>query len=138
MRQSVPRRLRAPVILAAVSAAVLVVGGATHGWSGVAYVLPIPIVLVAAFFALGKRDTDTGALLRRELDERQANERLEVQALVGRALSIAVAVAFTIAWATGTMLWPWGAMLGVMAVAFVGGRLVYADHGSPHGDPEVN
>ena len=112
--------------------------GAIHGWSGVAYVLPIPIVLVVTLFVLGGRDTDAGALIRRELDERQAHERLEVQALVGRVLSIAVAIAYTIAWATGTTLWPWGAMLGLMVIAFIGGRLLYAEHGSRHGDPEVN
>ena len=138
MKQFVPRRLHAPAILAVVSVAALAVGGATHGWSGVAYVLPIPIVVVVAFFVLGGRDTDTGALIRRDLDERQAHERLKVQALVGRIMSIAVAIAYTIAWATGTTLWPWGAMLGLMAAAFIAGRLFYAEHGSGHGDPEVN
>lgn len=137
MKRSIPRRAGVPALLAIVSAAAIAVGGATRGWSGVAYVVPIPIVLVLAFFVLGSRDTDTGALIRRDLDERQALERLEVQALVGRALSVATAVAYTVAWVTGTTLWPWGAMLGVMAVAFVGGRLVYTDHGSRHSNPDV-
>ena len=135
MKLSVPPRLRAPVILSVASVAALAVGGATHGWSGLAYVLPIPVVVVTAFFVLGGRDTDSGALIRSERDERQAHERLRVQAVVGRVLSIAVA--YEIAWATGATLWPWGAMLGVIAVAFIGGRRIYAAHGNSHGDPEV-
>lgn len=138
MKQRVPRRLRTLVIFAVGSVAVLVVGGATHGWSGVAYVLPIPIVVVVAFFVLGRRDTEAGALISRELDERQALERLEVQALVGRVLSIAVAIAYTIAWATGMTLWPWGVMLGVMTFAFVAGRLVHRWRGGDHADREVD
>ena len=89
MKLSVPPRLRAPVILSVASVAALAVGGATHGWSGLAYVLPIPVVVVTAFFVLGGRDTDSGALIRSERDERQAHERLRVQAVVGRVLSIA-------------------------------------------------
>jgi hypothetical protein len=124
-------RLRAPALLAAASLIALAVGGSTHGWASVADIAPIPIAAVAGLYVLGGRDTDAGAAVRRQLDERQAQQRLQIQALVGRVLSIGVAVAYIVASATGATLWPWALLLGLVAVSFVGGWLV---HGERRGD----
>jgi hypothetical protein len=107
---------------------VLAIGGAVFGWASLVYLAPIPIVAVATLYVLGGRDTDTGALIRDELDERQAYERLEVQALVGRVLSLAVAIAYMLAVATNAELWPWAILLGLMVISFVAGRLRYGEH----------
>jgi hypothetical protein len=85
-------------------------------------VAPIPIVVVVALVALSGRDSDTGAMVRGQLDERQEYERLRVQALVGRVLSIAVAIAYAIAVAADSKLWPWAILIGLMAVSFLVGR----------------
>lgn len=85
----------------------------------------------------GGRDSDAGALVRHELDERQAHQRLQVQALVGRVLSLAVALAYMIAVATKAELWPWAILLGVTAIAFVMGRLFYGEHGQRGTDQDA-
>lgn len=131
---SISPRLRAPALLAAAAAVALVVGGATHGWASVADVLPIPLVAVVALFILGGRDSDRGAAVRRQLDERQAEQRLKVQALVGRVLSLAVAVGYIVATSTKAALWPWAILLGLLTISFLGGWLAYGDHGGTHGD----
>jgi hypothetical protein len=130
MKRSIPPRLRAPALLAVGALVVLAIGGATHGWASVAYVVPIPVVVVIALYISGGRDNDMGAAIRYELDERQAYERLKVQALVGRVLSLAVAVAYLVASAAKVALWPWAILLGLMVISFLVGRLVYGEHAS--------
>jgi hypothetical protein len=132
--KSMPSRLRAPALLTAATLIVLAIGGVTRGWGSVADVAPIPIVAIVALYLWGGRDTDAGALIRRELDERQAHQRLEVQALVGRVLSLAVGLAYMIAVATKAKLWPWAILLGLMAIAFVAGRLIYSERGHSETD----
>lgn len=137
MKRSLSPRLRAPVLFAAGTLVVLVLGGAAYGWSSVADVVPIPLIIIVALYALGRRDTDSGALIRRQLDERQAYDRLKVQALVGRVLSLSVATAYTIAVATKARLWPWAILLGLMTISFVTGRLLYVDHDSHRADQDT-
>jgi len=75
---------------------------------------------------------------RHQLDERQSQDRLKVQALVGRVLSAAVAVAYIAASAANTALWPWAVLLGLMAISFISGRLIYGEHlTSRHGSDKT-
>jgi MFS family permease len=124
--------MRAPALLAIGGLAALAIGGATHGWASVADVAPIPIVIVAAFVILGGRDTDPGAAIRRQLDERQAQQRLKVQALVGRVLSLAVAIGYLVASATSATLWPWAVLLGLLCISFLAGWLTYGERLGRH------
>jgi hypothetical protein len=134
---SISPRLRAPALLAAAGSVALVVGGATHGWASAGDLLPIPLVAVVALFILGGRDTDRGAAVRRQLDERQAEQRLKVQALVGRVLSLAVAVAYIVASATRATLWPWAILLGLLVVSFLAGWRAYGVRGGVNGNDTV-
>jgi MFS family permease len=131
--RSISPRMRAPAVLAMAALVALAIGGATHGWASAADVAPIPIAAVAAVFILGGRDTDPGAVIRRQLDERQAEQRLKVQALVGRVLSLAVAFGYIVASATNATLWPWATLLGLLVISFLGGWLAYGERGRPNG-----
>jgi hypothetical protein len=138
MKRSIPPRLRPTAILAIGAAIVLAIGGATHGWATLVDIVPIPVILIGAFYVLSRRDSDTGALVRHQLDERQSQDRLKVQALVGRVLSVAVAVAYIAASAANTALWPWAILLGLMAISFISGRLIYGEHlTSRHGSDKT-
>jgi O-antigen/teichoic acid export membrane protein len=128
VKRQIPPRLRGPLILVVGTTAVLVIGGATHGWSSIADVVPIPIAVIAGLFIVAGRDNDMGAVVRHEVDERQEHQRLKVQALVGRVLSLAVAVAYIVASAAKAEMWPWIALLGVTVLAFVIGWLLYGEH----------
>jgi hypothetical protein len=90
------------------------------------------------YYVLAGRDSDAGAVARREVDERVAGQRLRVQALVGRVLAPAVAIAYLMAVATNAMLWPSAVLLGVMAVSFLAGWLIYGEHGGGHGDNQAD
>jgi hypothetical protein len=120
-------RLRTPVVLAAASLVALVIGGATHGWATVPDVVPVPVVVVVGFFILGGRDSDPGAAVRRQLDERQVEQRLKVQALVGRVMSLAAAVAYIVASATRATLWPWAVLLGLVGISLLAGWVAYGE-----------
>ena len=134
MKLSMDPRLRSPLILLAAEAVAIVIGVGTYGWSSLPAVLPILLLIPVAVYVVGGHDSDAGAAVRRQLDERQELQRLKIQALVGRVASVAVAVAYFVAVATGASLWPWGALLAVVGVAFVSGWLVYGEHGNDAGD----
>ena len=129
MKHSVSPRLRTPTLFAAAALVVLLIGGAINGWNTLIYIIPIPIAIAVALYVLGEREGDAGDVIRKHVDERQAYERLKVQALVGRVLSIAVAVAYFVASASKTVLWPWAILLGLMVVSFLTGWLIYGEHG---------
>jgi hypothetical protein len=86
-------------------------------------------------FVMAGRDTDYGAALRRRLDQRQERQRLEMQALVGRVLSLAVGIAYVVAIAARAVLWPWAILLGLTVISFIAGRLIYGERcGGPGTD----
>jgi MFS family permease len=135
-RSPLPPRLRAPVVFLTAGLVALAVGGATYSWASAAYLSPVVIAVAVGYYLLAGRDSDAGAIVRREVDERQAQQRLRVQALVGRVLGLAVAVAYLVAVATKATLWPWAVLLAVLAVAFLAGWLRYRERaGRSDDDP---
>jgi hypothetical protein len=127
MSRQLPPRLRAPAILVVVMIVAVVIGGATHGWGTVPAILPIPITVGVWLYVNSGKETDYGAFLRREPDERQQLQRLKAQALTGRVLSVGVAVAYVIALATHSEIWPWAVGVGLMAFSFVGGFIAFGE-----------
>jgi hypothetical protein len=134
-------RLRTPALILALGAVALAVGGESYGFASAGYLAPIVIAIAVGYYVVAGRDSDAAALVRREVDERQDYQRLRVQALVGRALSLAVAIAYMVAVATKATLWPFAALLGVLALSFAAGWLFYGEHrpgsgadgtGAPH------
>jgi ABC-type xylose transport system permease subunit len=128
MIRSLPPRLRAPLAVLIVGVVALSIGGAAHGWLTVLYVAPIFIVAAVGYYIWAGRDTDTASLIRREPDERQADLRLKVQALIGRTLSLAVAVAYLVAASVHARLWPFAALVAVPLVVGVIGWAIYREH----------
>ena len=126
-RNPLPARWRPAAAVLAVGAAALVAGGSSYGWGSAAYLSPVILAAAAAVGVLAGRDSDVGAAARRQRDERQQLQRLRVQALVGRALSLTVALAYAVAVTTRALLWPFGVMLGVLVVAFLAGWVLYGD-----------
>ncbi len=134
MRTPLLRRLRAPLLFAVLSLVVVVIGGATYGWRSVPDVIPVLVLITVVLFLVGSRDSDAGAVVRRQVDERQAHQRLRVQALVGQVLSVAVAIGYLVAVASKAALWPFGSLLGVVAVTFAAGWWIHGEHGPHRGD----
>jgi hypothetical protein len=135
MTKQIPPRLRAPLRTGAVGLAVVAVAIAVHGWSGPVYLVLIPFVLVVAagYYLWGGRDSDTAAVLRREVDERQAYRRLKSQALVGRVMSLAAALAYLVAFGAKAPLWPFGIALALPVLTSLAGWTLYREAGDPAG-----
>ncbi len=131
MMNSVPPRLRRPLIVLVIGVLALVVIGAIHGWAAVAYITPIVTVLVIGYYVWGGRDSDLAAIIRFEPDERQVDLLIRVEALVGRVLSIAVLVAYIIAISTHVTLWPFAVLLAVpVAAGAIGWAFYHARNNS--------
>jgi hypothetical protein len=133
MNRNIPARLRAPIRVLVVGAVITAVLIATRGWVVPVYGVFIPfVVLVAAgYYVWGGRDNDSAATLRREVDERQQYRRLKVQALVGRVMSLAAAIAYLVAVGMHATLWPFAIAIAVPVATAVVGWLIYqyASHG---------
>jgi hypothetical protein len=110
-------------------AAITAVVVAVHGWGGPVYevLLPFVVLLAAAYYLWGGRDSDAAAVLRREPDERQLQRRLRVQALVGRVMSLAAGVAYLVAFSERATLWPFGIALALPGLAAAAGWVLYRD-----------
>jgi hypothetical protein len=132
MITTIPPRLRAPFRILAVGALIVVVAVAGHGWGPPVYTVLIPfVVLVAAgYYAWGGKDSDTAAAIRHDMDERQAHQRLQVQALVGKVMSLAAAVAYLVAVSAHATLWPFGIALGLPVLTAITGWVAYREPGS--------
>ncbi len=130
MRKQVPPRLRAPLQIVALCVTVGAVMVALRGWAtGPVVVLASTLVLAPiGYYVLSGRDSDTAAAVRRQLDERQAYRRLQMQALVGRVMSLAASVAFLVAVGVNATLWPFAVALGLPVLAAIAGRVFYGDH----------
>ncbi len=131
MTKGIPPRLRAPLRVGAVGVAAGAAAVAAHGWGSPVYLVLVPFVVLLAlgYYAWGGRDSDTAAVLRREVDERQAYRRLRVQALVGRVMSLAVAAAYLVAVGVRATLWPFGIALALPVLATAAGWVRYREHG---------
>jgi hypothetical protein len=124
-----PPRLRAPAIVAAVAVVALAIAGAKHGVNAL-YAIPIPLAVGLFYYAMSGRDTDYGAMLRLELDERQALQNARMFALVGRVLLLATLIAYAVALGVGAALWPWALMLALGLASLLAGRLIFWERAS--------
>jgi len=129
MLKFLPPRLRAPVYMLVVGTIAIAVGVSTYGWVTVPMVGPVLLVIVIWYYVAGGRDTDYGAMLRRQSDERQSYRWLKMQALTGKVMSVAAAIGYLVAIAAkATLLWPFGVALGLVAVSQLAGWVLYRNH----------
>jgi hypothetical protein len=134
MMRSIPPRLRAPLMMlvfGAVFGAVAVVG---YGWGSLLHLGPVIAAGPAVYYVWGGRDSDSAAMVRQQVDERQAYRRLKIQAVVGRVMSIGAGVAFLAAWAAKATLWPFEIFLALFAVALVAGWVITRERGDGRDD----
>jgi hypothetical protein len=129
MLKFISPRLRAPARLLLLGGAVVIVTGLALGWQASIGGAAIVVVGSVGYYLWGARDSDMGTIIgSRKLDERQLLRRLKVQALVGRVLSLAVAIACLAAGlAKMHNAWPLDVLVGVLGVTFVAGWAYYRE-----------
>jgi hypothetical protein len=134
MMRSIPPRLRAPlmmIVFGAVFGAVAVVG---YGWGSLLHLGPVIIAGPVVYYVWGGRNSDSAAMVRQQLDERQAYRGLKIQAVVGRVMSSGASVAFLAAWAARATLWPFEIFLALFFVGLLAGWGITRERGDGRDD----
>ena len=134
MMRSIPPRLRAPLMMLVFGAVFAVIAVTSYGWGSLLHLGPVIIAGPAVYYVWGGRNSDSAAMIRQQLDERQAYRALKIQAVVGRVMSIGVSIAFLAAWAAKATLWPFEIFLALFVVALVAGWVITREHGDGRDD----
>jgi hypothetical protein len=134
MMRSIPPRLRAPLMMLAFGAVFAAVAVVAYGWGSLLHLGPVIAAGPAVYYVWGGRDSDSAAMVRQQVDERQAYRGLKIQAVVGRVMSIGACVTFLAAWAAKATLWPFEIFLALFAVALVAGWVITRERGHGRDD----
>jgi len=127
MKSSWPGRLTAPAIAVIGGAGLALADGIAYGRTAGLSVAVVAVVAAIGYYIWGGRDSDTGAMIGRQVDERQRLLRMRAQSLALLAGTVVGLVGYMVAVARKDTVWPFVLILGVEAVAFVVGRAIYAD-----------
>ena len=134
MMRSIPPRLRAPLMMLVFGAVFAAIAVTAYGWGSLLHLGPVIIAGPAVYYVWGGRNSDSAAMIRQQLDERQAYRRLKILAVVGRVMSIGASIAFLAAWAAKATLWPFEIFLALFVVALVAGWVITREHGDGRDD----
>ncbi len=134
MMRSIPPRLRTPLIGLVGGAVIAAVAMVAYGWGSLLHLGPVIVLGPALYYVWGGRDSDSAAMIRRQVDERQAYRQLRIQAVVGRVMSGGASIAFLAAWAAKATLWPFEIFLALFVVALLAGWVVTRDRGDGRDD----
>jgi hypothetical protein len=127
--RSIPPRLRAPLMMLVFGAVFAAAAVAGYGWKSLLHLGPVIIAGPAVYYVWGGRNSDSAAMIRQQLDERQAYRGLKIQAVVGRVMSMGVSVAFLAAWAAKATLWPFEIFLALFVVGLLTGWVITRERG---------
>jgi hypothetical protein len=132
--RSIPPRLRAPLMMVAFGAVFAAVAVAAYGWRSLLHLGPVIIAGPVVYYVWGGRNSDSAAMIRQQVDERQAYRGLKIQAVVGRVMSAGVGIAFLAAWAAKATLWPFEIFLALFLVALIAGWVITRERGDGRDD----
>ncbi|MGH3212034.1 MAG: hypothetical protein ACRDNO_30170 [Trebonia sp.] len=111
---------------------------AAYGWGSLLHLGPVIAVGPVVSYVWGGRDSDSAAMIRHQVDERQAHRQLKILALVGRAMGIGAAVAYLVAFAAKATIWPFTVFLALFGVATLAGWVIYRERGDGRDDRPGN
>ena len=134
MMRSIPPRLRAPVMMIAFGAVFGAVAVAAYGWGSLLHLGPVIAAGPVVYYVWGGRNSDSAAMIRQQLDERQAYRGLRIQAVVGRVMSSGAGIAFLAAWAAKATLWPFEIFLALFFVGLLAGWVITRERGDGRDD----
>jgi hypothetical protein len=134
MMRSIPPRLRAPVMMIVFGAVFAAAAVAGYGWGSLLHLGPVIIAGPVVYYVWGGRNSDSAAMIRQQLDERQAYRGLKIQAVVGRVMSIGACVAYLAAWAARATLWPFEIFLALFVVGLLAGWVITRERGDGRDD----
>jgi hypothetical protein len=130
MMRSIPPRLRTPLMMLIFGAVFAAIAVAAYGWGSLLHLGPVIIAGPVVYYVWGGRNSDSAAMIRQQLDERQAYRGLKIQAVVGRVMSGGASVAFLAAWAAKATLWPFEIFLALFVVGLLAGWVITRERGA--------
>ena len=134
MMRSIPPRLRAPLMMIVFGGVFAVIAVTAYGWGSLLHLGPVIAAGPVVYYVWGGRNSDSAAMIRRQVDERQAYRGLRIQAVVGRVMSSGAGVAFLAAWAAKATLWPFEIFLALFFAGFVAGWVITRERGDGRDD----
>jgi hypothetical protein len=134
MMRSIPPRLRTPLMMLVFGTVFAAAAVAGYGWGSLLHLGPVIIAGPVVYYVWGGRNSDSAAMIRQQLDERQAYRGLKIQAVVGRVMSIGASVAFLAAWAAKATLWPFEIFLALFVVGLLAGWVITRERGDGRDD----
>jgi len=132
--RSIPPRLRTPLMMLVFGAVFAAAAVAGYGWVSLLHLGPVIIAGPVVYYVWGGRNSDSAAMIRQQLDERQAYRGLKIQAVVGRVMSGGASIAFLAAWAAKATLWPFEIFLALFVVALLAGWVITRERGDARDD----
>ena len=134
MMRSIPPRLRTPLMMLVFGAVFAAAAVAGYGWGSLLHLGPVIIAGPVVYYVWGGRNSDSAAMIRQQVDERQAYRGLKIAAVVGKVMSIGACLAFLAAWAARATLWPFEIFLALFLVAFLAGWVITRERGDGRDD----
>ncbi len=99
-----------------------------NGWRGALSVEVVTVIATIAYFVLGGRDSDVGALFGSRADERQATINTRATVLTAHVLVLVALGGVLVSIAVGSLVWPFLLFGVVGGVTYVIGLVVYQRH----------
>jgi hypothetical protein len=125
MKSTNLRRLRAPAAMIVGGAGLAVADGVARGWKQAIGVVVITVIAAIGYYIVGGRDSDFGAMVGAQVDERQNLLRTRAQALAGVAVAFTAVIGYTVAIALKDPVWPFLLFALVDVTAFVAGLVIF-------------
>jgi hypothetical protein len=130
MKSAKHGRLVAPAMAIIFGAGLAAAVAAAQGWEAAIPVAAIAAAGAVGYYVWGGRDSDRGAMLGQRVDERQSLLRMRAQALAAVAVAVTGVVGYMVAVALKDPVWPFVLFLGVEAITFTAGLVVYGARGA--------
>jgi hypothetical protein len=121
-------RLVVPMTMASIGTAIAIATWIGDGWSGALGVEVVTVVATIAYYVLGARDSDFGALFGSRADERQITISMRATVLAANVLALTAIGGVIISMALGDLVWPFLLFGAVGGVTYFAGLAFYRHH----------
>jgi hypothetical protein len=118
-------RLVIPATMAVLGTAIAIASWIGSGWASAVGVEFVTVIATAAYYVLGGRDSDFGALFGSRPDERQASVSVRATALAANALVLLAIGGVIVSTAMGALVWPFLLFGVVGACTYMIGLVIY-------------
>ena len=123
------QRLLRPAGAAIGGSAIALASLISSGWRSALIVEAVTVAAAFGYYLLGARDTDFGAVVGSQTDERQAGIRMRARALAANVMGLVAVAGFVVSTARGGSTWPFELFCGVGVASFLAGLVIYRSRG---------